>query len=151
MSADKKTPTQWAKELGQFIPCRHKRFQRNRFSWQHAAAAVRHGWKDHEMATSEEHLVTLEEYEGAIAAVSDPKAGTLKAKVPPIHAPAVSPFCVHTDKAATEAGIPKKNEANRKAVMAKLAKLAKEAEEKGKQPGSEPGPPRLNIQPAATE
>lgn len=146
MSAEKKTPTTWAKELGHFIPCRHKRFQRDRFSWQHAAAAVRHGWKDHEMATSSEHLITQEEYEGAIAAVSDPKAGTPKAEAPPIHAPAVSPWCVHTDAAAEEAGIPKKNEAHRKLVLEALNRVAEvdEYDEDGELPD---GPPGLNLQP----
>lgn len=116
MSA-RKTPTEWAKETvapdgkPNHIPCRH-RWQRDRFSWQHAAAAVRHGWNDHKMATSSEVQLSREDYLAALEAVSQPNA-----RAAGLHLPAVSVWCTHTDKVAERAGVVKRNEAHRAALL----------------------------------
>jgi hypothetical protein len=125
MSApEKKTPTEWAKETvapdgkPNFIPCRH-RWQRAHFGWQHQAAAVRHGWKDHELATSAEIELTREDYLAALDAVSQPKA-----RAAGMHLPAVSVWCTATDKVAKRAGIAKRNETYRAALNKALEEHA---------------------------
>jgi hypothetical protein len=124
-----KTPTDWAKETAapdgkpNFVPCRHK-WQRDRFSWQHAAAAVRHGWNDHRMATSSEIELTREDYLAALKAVADPKAK----RGPQMHVPAVSVWCTHTDKVAEKAGVAKRNTAYRETLSAALDAHAKKHE-----------------------
>lgn len=113
MSA-RKTPTEWAKETvapggkePNFVPCRHG-WQRDKFSWQHQAAAVRHGWADHKLATSSEVQLSREDYLAALGAVSQPKA-----QAAGLHLPAVSVWCTATDKVAERAGITKRNETYR--------------------------------------
>lgn len=124
MSA-RKTPTEWAKETvapdgkPNFIPCRH-RWQRPRFSWQHQAAAVRHGWADHKLATSTEIELSREDYLAALEAVSQPKA-----RAASMHLPAVSVWCTHTDKVAERAGVAKRNETYRAALNKALDEHAK--------------------------
>ena len=125
MSADKKTPSEWAKETAapdgkpNYTPCRYK-WQRPLYSWQHAAARVRHGWADHELATSAEIDLSRDDYLAALKAVSDPKQ-----KGPGIHVPAVSPYCVATDETATAAGVPEMNAANRAVVLERITEASK--------------------------
>jgi hypothetical protein len=124
MSA-RRTPTQWAKETlapdgkPNFIPCRHG-WQRDKFSWQHQAAAVRHGWADHKLATSAELELSREDYLAALDAVSQPKA-----RAAGLHLPAVSVWCTATDKMAERAGVAKRNEAHRAALSGALEEHAK--------------------------
>lgn len=120
MSAPKKTPTEWAKETTapgtaepNYVPCRHG-WERDRYSWQHAAAAVRHGWADHKLATSGEILLSCEDYLAALKAVTGGATGSA------LHLPAVSIWCCHTDAVAEVAGIAKRNASYRVALSSAL-------------------------------
>jgi hypothetical protein len=48
--------------------------QRQRYSWQHEAAAQLHGWKAHEQATVDKLHISREDYESALKAALEPVA-----------------------------------------------------------------------------
>lgn len=87
-----------ARKHKQYIPAKEGcKWLQDRYSWQHAAAAARHGWNDHRYHAGEPMRLTEQDYLSAIAAVSQ-ELGSFT-----VHPGAVSEHCPHNDKAAEAA------------------------------------------------
>ena len=87
--ADMRSPTDWAKALGEFHDAKGVPGQEDFFSARHAAAAALHGWNDHAHHEGRELEMTEADYRTALDA-GHPKKGNPKA-----HRPALSKHCPH--------------------------------------------------------
>jgi len=90
------TVDELARKHGHFIPAKRRcRWLQDRYSWQHAAASERHGWRVHKHHAHEPMRLSDEDYLAAIGAVSG--------RAIRVHPGALSEHCPHDDEAARTA------------------------------------------------
>lgn len=88
------TVDELARKHSQYIPAKEGcPWLQDRYTWQHAAAAARHGWEAHRYHAGEPMRLTDEDYLAALLAVS-PETGPVA-----VHLGALSEHCPHTDSA----------------------------------------------------
>lgn len=74
---EKLTPEEHAANAGMLVDSKRAPAfgeERQRFSWQHEAAAQLHGWEAHKLATVEPLKITREAYDAALKAAEGPVA-----------------------------------------------------------------------------
>ena len=87
--AEVRSPQEWARAKGQFIEFKGVADPElgtgSHYTWQHACAAVMHGWREHEHQAGAPIQITEVDYLAALDAAA-PKVG-----LPKRHGPAASP------------------------------------------------------------